>query len=64
MVTNPGVKDHIQQEEEGEAEVDIKPLVMIIIVEGACNNRRRPLLSSHVHACICIHVSAIMLARA
>ena len=32
VVTNPGVKDHIQQEAEGEAGVDIKPLVMIIIV--------------------------------
>ena len=34
MVTNPGVKDHIQQEEEGEAEGDIKALVMITIVVG------------------------------
>ena len=34
VVTNPGVKDHIQQEEEGEAEVDTKPLGMITIVMG------------------------------
>ena len=34
VVTNPGVKDHNRQEAEGEAEVDIKPFVMIIIVVG------------------------------
>ena len=34
VVTNPGVKDHIQQEAEEEAEVDIKPLVTITIVVG------------------------------
>ena len=34
VLTNPGVKDHIQLEEEEEAEVDIKPLVMITIAVG------------------------------